>query len=79
MSSACAATAADVAASKAAFFAAFASRLSAHSSLIAVRVALSVPVGAARCRSLPLLRAWVGVAYGARTRNLRSHNPMLCH
>jgi hypothetical protein len=20
-----------------------------------------------------------GVAYGARTRNLRSHNPMLCH
>lgn len=27
---------------------------------------------------VPILRG-AGVAYGARTRNLRSHNPMLCH
>ena len=38
-----------------------------------------VPFRAARCRSVPVIRAGSGVAYGARTRNLRSHNVKVEH
>ncbi len=40
------------------------------------KVAISMPVGAGLCLSVPVIHAGGGVAYGARTRNLRSHNPM---
>jgi hypothetical protein len=43
----------------------------------AISVAISLPVCAVGRRSVPLDRAGSGVAYGGRTRNLRSHNPML--